>query len=509
MSRVFTTVFCVLALSLSAFAVELDKKQARGLERANKALTKTEGKIGQFEGEKRYTDQAGISLGRALAGAKKKLDRLPADGEGVAEALKRVTAGEARVAALVQAKGSLGAKSGLDAKSAKTINYIANTLQNLANELGREGALSDRNKGRFERQVSEAKESLGKFAAENHVVKGLLAKAAQIEARLGGLKDSLAADQKSAAETSARLQGMIADPSYAKDSKRIEALEKAFREDWIWDLTARYLKTGYNTSSYDEALEAARQWGARKKEWDAYKVKYAELVKSGIRGSTGVWALKSDRRINEYGAAIAIFLASGPSQVLSNAGRARELARAAVAKKDHQAFSRFNGEIRGSQTFTTRVAEILLALRGPDHRAVGKSLALELAQEEEKLAEVIVAGNRAPKDAYTGDDTTALRSFVVEQWTKNFPEDKVLAVRFPSESLQRTVAWRWDASRKQHYKVDQSQMWIRVIVERGEEAVIYRALVRRLHLMKDKLVLRWQRPKHPSPSSRMLTKNMD
>jgi len=512
MSRVLTAVLCVLALSMSAFGVELDKKQAKALAKADKSLAKTEAKIEAFEGEKRYTDQSGVSLERALAGIEKKLARaeLPAEGEGVSELRARLVKARERAAALVQAKGTLGAKSGLDHKSAKALNYLANTLMNLTNELSREGALTDRNKPRFERQVGEVKEGLAKFPADNPVVKGLLAKAQQVEAQLGGLKEAMAADKQEAAETVARLEAMMADPSYAKDTQRIKALVEVWKERYLWDLKARYLGKPWDTSSYEQVQEAARQWSAQRKEWQGYCVKYAELGESRRRGSHGVWALKGDAEfLDEYAARIAVFFANGPTQVNASAAKARALAKAAVAEKDHRAFSGFDSAIQENLTRTQRVAELLVLLGGPDHRAVGKALESELAQEEEKLAGVIVAANRAPKDAYNGADGAELRSFVVAQWNKNFPKEEILTVRFPSEALSRTVAWRWDSSRKQHYKIDHSDMWIRVLIRKGEEAVIYRAIVRRLHLEKDRLILRWERPSRISPSSRMLAKNID
>lgn len=512
MSRAIAAVLCVLALSLSAFATELDKKQTKALEKAAKSLSKTEDKLSAFEGEKRYTDQSGVSLTRALDAVEKKLTKakVPADGAGVAEIRARIEKARQRAAALVEAKGSLGAKSGLDHKSAKAINYIANTIQNLTNELSREGALTDRNRGRFERQIGEVKEGLAKFPAENNVVKGLLEKARAVEARLGGLEDAMAAEKKATAETEARLQAKLDDPSYEKDTKRIAALVKVWKERYLWDLNGRYLGTPWDTSSYEQAQEAARQWVAQRKEWQGYCTKYAELVESRRRGTHGVWPLSSDARfLEQYAGAIAVFLANGPAQVNASANQARTLAKKAVSEKDHRAFSGFDSQIRRSLTRTQRIAELLVLLGGPDHRAVGKALATQLAEEEEKLAGVIVAENRAPKDAYTGSDATLLRTFVVQQWNKHFPKEDVLTVRFPSENMPRTVAWRWNSARKQHYKIDHSEMWIRVLVRQGEEAVIYRAIVRRLHLEKDRLILRWERPSRVSPSSRMLVKNID
>jgi hypothetical protein len=512
MMRVFAAVLCVIALSLSAFATELDKKQTKALEKAAKSLAKTEGKLEAFEGDKRYTDQSGVSLERALAAVEKKLARVevPEDGPGVAEIRARIAKARERAAALVQAKGTLGAKSGLDHKSAKAINYLANTIQNLTNELSRDGALTDRNKPRFQRQIGEVKEGLAKFPADNVVVKGLLEKARAVEARLGGLENARAAEKKAAAETDARIQGMLDHPSYAKDTQRIAALVKVWKERYLWDLNGRYLGTPWDTSSYEQAREAARQWTAQHKEWQGYCEKYAELAESRRRGTHGVWPLKSDSSyLQQYSAAIAVFLASGPGQVSTAAAQARALAKKAVSEKDHRAFSGWNSDIRSKLARTQRIAELLILLGGPDHRGVGKTLETQLAEEEEKLAEVIVAENRAPKEAYTGEDATLLRSFVVQQWSKHFPKEEVLSVRFPSETLSRTVAWRWDSGRKQHYKVDHSDMWIRVLVKQGEEAVIYRAIVRRLHLEKDRLILRWERPSRISPSSRMLVKNID
>ena len=71
------------------------------------------------------------------------------------------------------------------------------------------------------------------------------------------------------------------------------------------------------------------------------------------------------------------------------------------------------------------------------------------------------------------------------------------------------MAWRWDSGRKQAYKVDQSDLWICVVVERGEEAILYSAFLRKLHLEQDRMIIRWRRPERVPPSIRMQKGNLD
>ncbi|HBP23874.1 MAG TPA: hypothetical protein DEA08_39610, partial [Planctomycetes bacterium] len=113
-----------LALSLAcvcsaAAAGELDKKDARTMARVDKDLTKAEQTLAVYEqDQKPYKDRVAESLERSLVRTEEKLAKLPADGDGVAQAQARLKSVRARVGELVRAKGSMGAKAGLGAKPA-------------------------------------------------------------------------------------------------------------------------------------------------------------------------------------------------------------------------------------------------------------------------------------------------------------------------------------------------------------------------------------------------------
>ena len=212
------------------------------------------------------------------------------------------------------------------------------------------------------------------------------------------------------------------------------------------------------------------------------------------------------RRMKE---AIASFLAKAPEAAKGAAAEARAMAAKAVAARDHYAFSNFIGPLRGKRVHVERLAELAQLLGGgAGLDALSEKLAQDLQQEEEKLAGEIVASNRAPADRYTGGDRAQLESFVRTQWKEHFPKERVLAVRFVEEAMGRTVAWRWNRASKQFYKVDHSSVRLVVVVERGDEAILYTSWVRKLHLEQDRLILRWSRPKRIPPRMRMQRANL-
>ncbi|MEZ6186776.1 MAG: hypothetical protein R3F62_17425 [Planctomycetota bacterium] len=91
-----------------------------------------------------------------------------------------------------------------------------------------------------------------------------------------------------------------------------------------------------------------------------------------------------------------------------------------------------------------------------------------------QLAEAIVDDTRAPRNAYVGGDQAELEAFARTQWSEHFAKERVLAVRFPQDAFHRVVAWRWDAAEQEPYKVDHSELWIRVIVAGADgEAILY------------------------------------
>lgn len=502
------TLACV---SSAALAGELDKKEARTMARADKDLSKAEQTLAVYEqDQKPYKDRVAESLERSLGRTAEKLAKLPADGDGVAAALERLKSIRTRVAQLVQAKGTLGAKAMLGAKPAKKINYIVGRLDYAKQELdgfsqGKD--FGDRDQDRLIKHLAGVKEELAELPADNAVVKQLAERLAGAERRLAGLRQGLGNAKAAAAEAEAARQALIDGPSFKQDVERVKQLSETFKEFGLFQVDAGHLRNPLDTRTNEQACGIAEQWTQIDAEWKRFAERYASLAtgKPNSMFITYKQAQDYHRRMKE---AIDSFRAKAPEAAKSAAAEARAMAAKAVAQRDHYAFSNFIGPLRGKRVHVERLAELAQLLGGgAGLDALSKKLDADLQQEEEKLAEEIVAQNRAPADRYGGADRAQLEAFVRTQWKKHFPQERVLAVRFVEDAMGRTVAWRWDRARKQAYKVDHSSVRLVVVVERGDEAILYPSWVRKLHLENDRLILRWSRPKRIPPRMRMLRAN--
>ncbi|MGE0711349.1 MAG: hypothetical protein AB7N76_08950 [Planctomycetota bacterium] len=514
MQRLFIAAALVAVSAPLAVAGGLDKKQARSLESAKKALDKAEAKLAESEGEskKPYQDRTGESLERALERAHEQLKELPADGEGVADGLERAKQLQQRLRALIEAKGSLGARAFLGSKTATSLNYLDGRMTSNANQLAKlaqEGAsFGDRDKDGLTKALADVDAKLAELPAENPIVQQLKKRQEEAKAAFGRLCSGLGAKKEAAADAEAARQALLSSPDFAKDVERVKALVETVAEDGLFLLDAGYLRNPLDSQAFDQAKGIAEQWSSIAPEAQGFLAKYESLLRA--RANEMRFPLSElKERFPRLELRVQTFVSQAPAAAAAAAKEARELAAAAIGRKDHRAFSDILSPLHAKSAYVRRVAELAARLGIKELLAAAGALDDQLAAEEEKLAADIVAGNRAPKNAYARADRAALEAFVGEHWGKSFAKEEVLAVRFPNESFQRTVAWRWDSGRKQHYKVDQSDLWIRVLVAKGEEAVIYVALLRKLHLEDDRLILRWERPKHLPPSARMLRKNLD
>ncbi len=406
----------------------------------------------------------------------------------------------------------MGAKSGLDSKAAGRLNSLDTKLANLANELekqGERGSFNDRQRERAGAKVEGLVKDLGAYPAENPVVAGLLERLREIEATLASHSASLSSAQASAAEEEAELERLESDPAFEGDLERVKHLCALFKTG------RRYFALDANhfrrfDGAEDEARDQARRRLENAADYAELRARYELLVSAPESRSAMKWTLReADEWLPRYSEILAAFLQDAPAAVKSAADEVVSLARLAVAERKHHPFSSGSSELRARARYARNVAELydLCGAGAPLTPAV-EALEAELAGEEEQLAEEIVAANRAPEDAYTGSDRAELESFVRAQWAEHFPAEEVLGLRFPQEAFARTTAWRMESNQPQLSKVDHSDLWIRVLVGAGPEAILYRVLVSRLHLQADRLTLRWSRPDPVPPGSRMLRSNL-
>lgn len=487
------------------------------MKRVVSTLDKIEKDLAAYEEErKRYNDGGVERLSTSLGKALERLGTLPPAEEGAAEQRSRADAFEDRIRALVEARGSLGAKSGLDSKSAGKLNALDTKLANLAIELSKfegEGfsVFNERKRDRLSDKVAGVFKDLSVHPAENHVVAGLAERGAQLEATLQALAGSLNAAQAGAAETEAAIAALTEAPDHAEDLERVEQMAEVFKRGrHLFALDANHLRR--IDGILDDAREQAETWRKLNAASLELRAKYSIL----LEGRKGV-RLPMRRALDEaeswrprYVETVEEFIGGAPAAVAEGIADAKAEAVEAVADQKPWLFSTYSSSLRARASHARNVAA-LYDVVAPDATPLSPLAAAcdrELALEEEKLSEVIVRDNRAPGDGYTGSDQRELETFVRAQWAEHFPEEEVLAVRFPQEAFARTTAWRMESNQAQLTKIDHSELSVRVIVAAGLEAILYRVSITRLHLQAERLILRWNRPDPVPPGARMLTTNV-
>ncbi|MEZ6186777.1 MAG: hypothetical protein R3F62_17430 [Planctomycetota bacterium] len=273
----------LIASACMTSAQDLDSKAARALERALKTVSGIEEDLGPYEaGERNYSDSVGERAADKLAGAEAKLQELPGEHPEVAAALGRIAAARERLARLVEERGSLGARSGLDGKAAGKLNHAATLLENLGTELGHYGVdgkytFNDRVAERFQKKLDQAQEKLAELPAENTLVAMLLSQLEQLREQLAGMGSDLEAAQAQAQAREAQRAALLAAPEYPGDLARAQALYRAIVHCGLIDYQAGYLRRPFRTPHLGEAEEAARQFAVVRAQWPALVEKYAPL----------------------------------------------------------------------------------------------------------------------------------------------------------------------------------------------------------------------------------------
>ena len=122
------------------------------------------------------------------------------------------------------------------------------------------------------------------------------------------------------------------------------------------------------------------------------------------------------------------------------------------------------------------------------------------AQYEEthaKVAAICAAFNEdklknqtAPEDLYKGSDRKELEKMIRAEWTKLYPEDQILSIRFHMTDWERNQEHQWQAATQSWRDVDMSVLAVSVIVKTSETiATTYPAYANKDNLSGGKLTI--------------------
>jgi len=124
----------------------------------------------------------------------------------------------------------------------------------------------------------------------------------------------------------------------------------------------------------------------------------------------------------------------------------------------------------------------------PGLRESIKKVEQELDSQALKYAEKIIAENQPKKTTYNGSDRSQLDSLIRAAWAKEYPQEKILAVRFDGD-WSRAAGYRWEESGLRWVKYDRSSITFTVYVQ-GKEAkyaIAHGAAANKDHLNGDKV----------------------
>lgn len=95
----------------------------------------------------------------------------------------------------------------------------------------------------------------------------------------------------------------------------------------------------------------------------------------------------------------------------------------------------------------------------------------------------IVAKAKPPADIYKGADKEKLKSMIKAEWIKAYPDEKILAVRFPKETWERRKERTWYDSSNSWVDSDMSYYYAGVIIKLDDKmAMVYTAVANKNNL---------------------------
>jgi hypothetical protein len=237
--------------------------------------------------------------------------------------------------------------------------------------------------------------------------------------------------------------------------------------------------------------------------------KYALPLKANKANSLQTWLRTNDRYLDKFNAYQDDYANKLPSLFDSELGKAVQMAEKARAD-NKPAF--FKGGVAQRLQRASDLLSVLEAIKGETSPQV-VSLTNKYQQEKKKIdavetamASELLASVLAPTDNYSGSDKSTLRGMIETEWKRVYPNDTIMAIRFPANDWKRTTAWKWNNAG--WYKVDTSALLAKVVVKTDATiATTYPAYINKNHLKSDALTVGAQTKSHGYIIEKMLVKN--
>jgi hypothetical protein len=424
---------------------------------------------------------------------------------------------------------SLASAQELDKKQQGLIKRLQPQIEKDTEALGKIGdeswQLTQRVVDDYKRRIARYEGQLKDLPADHAEVKPALAKLDELRALLDKRAGALAAKTAAGADAAAKLTTLLTAPEHEDDLKTLDALLEQYRSRDMYRFDNYVFHRWPDHSLVLRQREQAQSLRETQKKVEALIVKYAECATftGRLEGQAVANRIEMASRLKDlaqlgkgFQESLDAFIAGVPEQIDKDGALLKTAADKAVAAGDYAAFIQPEGEIEKRRYRITNITAIWSPLAPSDEARAKLSARAEalLAQCDaaaQKLAAAMIRDNKGPANKYSGADRGKLEAFVRAEWSKKYPADAILAVRFEAASFDRHTAWKLDPSTHSFVKTDESNIPVWVIIKDGpKQAIKYFCSLYKLHLRGDSLHLGfpYRNPKGPAPMYRLLVSNL-
>lgn len=405
---------------------------------------------------------------------------------------------------------STAARAELDKKQQSLVRRVNSAVTSIQRSL--EGSTKDgrqftpRNAEELQKRLERVKADLAGLPDSEPEVKAELAHLAELEAAIGKAVGDLSAKTQAKEEERGALVALLSAPEVEDDLATLKSQAELFGQSALFELDSYALARWTTNANVTEMRAATAGWKQTVERFQAMEKKYRPAVayRGQLGGDASMMQAKLAEPLNdardhyeEFAAAIATFAAKAPAQLEKEAAALKAASDTAVGKKDHAAFTNPDGAIEALRNRVANLAAVWAPLAPSDAErekiaARAKQVEADVVAKMESLAEAIVQSNVCPAERYAGADRDALEKFVRAGWSKGFPKEAVVAVRFADAAFERHTSLNWEPSMNAFVKRDSSSLGGWVVVKDGaDRAIMWPVAVRKLHLKGDQLDLDW------------------
>ena len=429
-----------------------------------------------------------------------------------------------RAAALTLLLAASTAYAELDKKQQGLLNRIGRGIEDQkgALERMRERDFTERVKGDYEKRIAKLEAQLSELPAEDTSVAGARAELDKLKAVFGEKAGGLSAKQEAAAGREQAILALLAAPEFEAELDEGRALVLLAKTPGVLGFDGYWLSKEADSLTQRD-LGAAKGFTAATARYEALVQKYAVAAEKGgpmIPGKASqvvevqaAFGKDGQEAMAAHAAKVKAYAEKAPAVIDGDVAKLQELVSASSAPGAYDKLVRGDGDVQRLAHRCTNLLAVFAAL-GPEAEVKRLRQAVEKATGRleaaiEKSSAAIVGANRAAPNAYAGADKAELEAWLATRWKKDFPKEAPLAVRFTDEAFTRKQGLEWNDGKSRWEKVDESFIRIEIIVPGGEgEAVRVPGFLYRLHMEGNKLALVHHKPSRPSPSQRMLRKNL-